>query len=98
MTRLDQGCMLLGILPDVQVSETVLSFHQGDVLFMFTDGVVEQSNEEEEMYSSERIVEELKRIGNLTAEQLVLRLQDKLMAFAGGHSVDDAITMLGVKF
>ncbi|MEL6628241.1 MAG: PP2C family protein-serine/threonine phosphatase, partial [Bacteroidota bacterium] len=87
-----------GILPEVEVQETILPFHRDDVLFMFTDGVVEQTNGEEEMFGSERIIEELKRIRNFAAQEIVSHLEKELMDFADGHAVTDDVTMLSVKF
>ncbi|MEL6696372.1 MAG: PP2C family protein-serine/threonine phosphatase [Bacteroidota bacterium] len=98
ISRLEKGCMLLGILPEVEVQETILPFHRDDVLFMFTDGVVEQTNGEEEMFGSERIIEELKRIRNFAAQEIVSHLEKELMNFADGHAVTDDVTMLSVKF
>ncbi|MEZ4830302.1 MAG: PP2C family protein-serine/threonine phosphatase [Bacteroidia bacterium] len=97
-TRLESGCTILGIIPVLDVNETELTFSSGDILFTFTDGLVEQTNEEGEMFGSERLVKKLKELKHITAKETVEIMQGELTAFAGGTDATDDITMLSVKF
>ncbi|GAB4402405.1 MAG: hypothetical protein OHK0039_00360 [Bacteroidia bacterium] len=96
--RLQAGCVLLGIMPELEIEQACLSYHPGDVLFMFTDGVVEQANQQEEMFGSERIIAELSKIREVSAREMVEALRDKLTAFAGSSKLTDDMTLLAVKF
>ncbi len=96
--RLETGCMLLGILPQVDPEEGNYTFDANDLLFMFTDGLVEQTNALDEMYSSERITEELLQIQALNVREIVGYMQKSMDEFAAGTEVPDDVTMLCVKF
>ena len=97
-TRLDKGCMLLGIMPDLTIEEECFSFEIGDVLFTFTDGVVEQHDPEGEMFGSDRVVKELETHKYLTSRQMISHIHEELLRFANDANTEDDITMLSVKF
>jgi len=96
--RLDIGCLLLGIMPDVIPQQGSLTYKPGDMLFMFTDGIVEQTNVAGDMYGSEKLVVELEKNQEAASRDVVAAVQVALRAFAGGAPADDDITMLCVKF
>lgn len=96
--RLDTGCMLLGIMEDVEPVEGNFSFGNGDLLFMFTDGLVEQTNEEGDMYGSERVVDELIGVKTLSSKEIVNYITASMENYAGAAEVPDDVTMLSVKF
>lgn len=96
--NLETGCMLLGILEEIDPVEGRYYFEEGDVLFMFTDGLVEQSNERGEMFSSDRTVEVLISQKTATSFDLIKKMQTAVDEFAGAAEVPDDVTMLSVKF
>ena len=96
--RLDIGCILLGIMPELQTESGTLTFDPGDRLFMFTDGVVEQTNPQEEMFGGEKVVAELLQNPDHGAEEMVLHMQKVLRQFAAQVEPADDITMLCVTF
>ncbi|MEL6676989.1 MAG: PP2C family protein-serine/threonine phosphatase [Bacteroidota bacterium] len=97
-SRLDKGCMLLGIMPELDIQEQEISFGKEDLLFMFTDGVVEQTNPAEEMYGSERIMSELLTHRALSSQALTEYFLQTLENYSGGIDAQDDVTMLCVKF
>ncbi|MCI4669694.1 MAG: serine/threonine-protein phosphatase [Bacteroidia bacterium] len=98
ISRLSEGCILLGILPDVQSSEKTILFEDGNILLMFTDGVVEQTNKQEEMFGSERIVALVKEFEDLSSQNLVEQLLKRLSDFSEEIEAGDDTTILSVKF
>jgi sigma-B regulation protein RsbU (phosphoserine phosphatase) len=96
--RLDIGCILLGIMPDIEPEEGTLSYAAKDVLFMFTDGVVEQTNPQEEMFSGEKVVAELLEKPQYHSRGMVEHIQNSLRQFAEQVEPADDITMLCVTF
>ena len=96
--RLETGCMLLGILEDIEPVEGNYTFGEGDVLFMFTDGLVEQHNEAGDMFTSERAIEVLHESHQKPSEELIREMQRSVDEFAGVAEVPDDVTMLSVKF
>ena len=96
--RLDSGCILLGIMPDLSIERSSAIYSPGDLLFMFTDGVVEQTNLEDEMFGSERIIDKLKGVQYKDSQNIVLDIQNVLTEFSEQVRATDDITMLSVKF
>ena len=97
--RLDKGCMLLGIMPELSIEKSAVYFEKGDVLFMFTDGVVEQHNPEGEMFGSERIIQQLSSMDSqMKSEEIVKQFQHILFEYARQENTVDDVTMLSVKF
>lgn len=95
---LDQGCLLLGITPQLQVSETSLRYSPGDLLFMYTDGIVEQSNPKGELFGLDRLVSSLHESQHTTAKDIADNLMQTLQVFRADQEANDDLTMLGVKF
>jgi len=96
--RLDVGCILLGIMPELNLEQGSCEYQAGDLLFMFTDGVVEQTNPQEEMYGGERVVGELLKMQEYGSQTIVKNIQRSLKQFAGQVEPADDITMLCVTF
>ena len=96
--ELVDGSMLLGIMPEIGVVEARTTFQEGDSLFMFTDGVIEQINPAGDMYGSDRLLQVLKENQYRSAQELINHLLHDLYDFASDTSASDDVTMLQVKF
>ncbi|MEM6764667.1 MAG: PP2C family protein-serine/threonine phosphatase [Bacteroidota bacterium] len=96
--ELDKGCMILGIVPDLTVGSATFRYHPGDVLFMYTDGVSEQTNAREEMFGAERILKGLEQYKYGTAKSITENIWHSLKSFSPEAESNDDVTMLGVKF
>lgn len=71
---------------------------KGDVLFLYTDGVVEAIDKDEKLFGMDRLVNELKAIGPTNTKDIVLGVEKKLSEFSTGVEQYDDITMLCFKF
>ena len=95
---LDKGCLILGISPEISVQNETVDFVKGDVLCMYTDGVVEQLNPQEEMFGQERLETELEKTYTESARKIIDQLLGSLREFSAQSRLNDDITMLTVKF
>jgi len=84
----------LGILEDVDYQETRLELAPGDKVVLYTDGIVEAMNDQEEMYGFERLLEVVQGAKSMTAELLLKEIIDKVNAFAGGAAQHDDLTII----
>jgi len=84
----------LGILEDVGYEETRLELAPGDKVVLYTDGIVEAMNEQEEMYGFDRLLEVVQGAKSMTAELLLKEIIDKVNAFAGGAAQHDDLTII----
>lgn len=70
----------------------------GDVLFLYTDGVVEATNKDDELFGIDRLTAELRKLGATDTKSIVLGVEEKLNEFAIGVEQYDDITMVCFKF
>ena len=95
--RGNSGFVLAGI-EDFPYSKGELQLMPGDTIYLYTDGVTEATNEQEELYEEDRLLQALN--GNRTAdmETLCRAVQESVDAFADGAPQFDDITMLAMQF
>jgi sigma-B regulation protein RsbU (phosphoserine phosphatase) len=70
---------------------------QGDLLFMYTDGLTETKNSDDEDYGTERLEAFLRTHRELPADQILGRVHQAVQDFCGREDADDDITMIALK-
>lgn len=88
----------LGIMPDRNFPQVVQRYNPGDFIVLYTDGVLDAINEEKVDFSMERLLETIRSSRNLTAAQIVARIQDEVEAFCGEIKQFDDLTLMVIKF
>ena len=91
---LDGGGPVLGILPVANFSEYRANLAPGDVLAIYSDGVTEAMNANEEEFGDERFAEALKANRHKGAAEIVDSVTQALTAFAAGSPAADDITLV----
>jgi sigma-B regulation protein RsbU (phosphoserine phosphatase) len=94
---LEEAGPIVGILPQAEFSNTVVSLELGDVLTLFTDGVTEQEDERGEEFSLERLKSVVLSKQNESATALVTEIADAVSAYAGAQEQADDLTVVVVK-
>lgn len=74
------------------------AFNKGDMIFLFTDGLNESINKDEEEFSYSRIEETLKKSKDLSLDKTIDAMHDALVEFVGEEEQFDDVTMLLVKY
>ena len=77
--------------------EQRMQMKPGDILFLYTDGVTEAANEQEEMYGEERLLEVLSASfgkGEEACRNICGTLKQDIDRFTGEATQSDDITML----
>ena len=102
-TYLEIDGLGLGILRNKQyenhVVEKTFSYQSGDVLVLFTDGIVEAKNEKSSQFGYERIRTLLDVYHELKPLEIQIKIIDSLHAFVGGDGlIDDDYSIMVVKF
>ncbi len=89
----------LGMFPDVEYEEFTLSTQPGDLLVLFSDGIVDAENASEEMFGDERLCAVLESLQEPEAESAVSAVLDAVAAFQGGkeHFDDETLVVLRVR-
>jgi sigma-B regulation protein RsbU (phosphoserine phosphatase) len=87
--HLDQGTPL-GLFPKAAYAQAEAELAPGDILLLFTDGVTEAANSEEEEFGEDRLVELLVPHRGEEARELQQALMDGVSRFCEGYFHDDA--------
>ena len=87
----------MGILPDAQFADTVVTLEPGDILTLFTDGVTEQENENDEQFSLDRLKHLIVSKESNPAPQLVADVTEAVSTFAGTKEQEDDLTIVIAK-
>jgi sigma-B regulation protein RsbU (phosphoserine phosphatase) len=89
----------LGVMEDFAFDRDVVSLKPGDTLVIYTDGVTEAINREEEFFSDGRLEDLLRNTGNIhSARDLVQSISGAVHAFAAGAVQSDDITLLVITY
>jgi sigma-B regulation protein RsbU (phosphoserine phosphatase) len=85
--------MVLGIDPDEQYRQNVVQLHTGDILLLYTDGLTDAMNFNEEIFGRQRLLEAFKKGGD-TAEQVTENILWEVRKHVGIANPTDDITMI----
>lgn len=90
--------MLMFIFEDISeyIKENTLKLEEGDVMILFTDGIVEAQNAREEMLEMKRFQKLVLDKGEGTAEEIKNHIYRETMSWCNQKPLDD-ITMIVVK-
>jgi len=86
----------MGFLPSQQYAEYAVPIEEGDVLFLYSDGISEASNSEGELFGEERIMKLIRSSADLDASGLLEKIKQITFAYSAGHFTDD-VTGITVK-
>lgn len=95
--QLDTGGLVLGFLEDQSYPEGHISFHPGDVLIIYSDGIVEAVNENHEEFGVERLRLALNTNRAGSARQILDGIISTVRAFYGSVEQRDDMTLLVIK-
>ena len=93
------GFVLAG-MEGVQYKQQEIQMNPGDVIFLYTDGVVEATNSDNELYGDDRLLQCLRRIdiNNVSMDYLCCEVIGDVGQFVGEAEQFDDITMLALKY
>ena len=78
--------------------ERVFKLDPGDRIFVYTDGVPEAANQENELFGTDRMLASLNQNAGSSLTDILHRLQNDIDVFAEGAMQFDDITMLGFDY
>ncbi len=87
----------LGVLPTCSCTDHLLSFHEGDILLVGTDGLNESFNAQGEMFGYERLLKTVESLAHLSASELGVELLKTIEQFTRGYQQSDDRTFLILK-
>ena len=88
----------MGAVGGIEYKELSIDLEPGDALFMYTDGVTEAMNLEEQFYSDQRLINEITKRASEPSEYTVKGIKSDIKSFVGKASQYDDIAMLMIKY
>ena len=90
------GFVLAG-MEGTRYKEYTIDLEKDDILFVYTDGVPEAQNINEEFYGTDRLVNALNSIDELTPENILAKVKEDVNKFVDNAPQFDDLTMLCFK-
>jgi sigma-B regulation protein RsbU (phosphoserine phosphatase) len=87
----------LGLFPGLPLDVQRAQLAADDMLVLFTDGITEAMNSQNELFGTERLHKSLANLGRLSAQQLCERVIDDVIAYRGSAPQSDDITMVAAR-
>lgn len=97
MRYLKSGGMVLGLIENQTYNERTIDLLPGDMLLMYTDGLVEAENAAHQMFDRERIEQVARANAHLDASALCQTLYAEMNQFTGDGQIRDDTTIVIVK-
>jgi serine phosphatase RsbU (regulator of sigma subunit) len=97
---LQEGGLPLGVFANSRYSESVVEFRSGDILVLYTDGVIEASNQRDEEFGLERLERIVRGASDRRAHEIVEAITsavDEYSAEVGGAEDDLTVSIIKVK-
>jgi putative ABC transport system permease protein len=95
--ELTRGGMIVGMFPFSQYEEGTVQVETGDVLLLFTDGVSEAHNPQEEEFGEERLKELLRRHRHLPVDEMSSAILGELQTWMSDAPQHDDLTFVLMK-
>jgi sigma-B regulation protein RsbU (phosphoserine phosphatase) len=95
--QLSVGGTVVGMFPEVAYEEATVELYPGDVLLVFTDGVPEAHNAENEEFGEERLQQLLRQAAHLPAHEIGARISAEMKNWIRDAEQYDDLTYIVMK-
>lgn len=97
VTRLTKGGTVLGFMEEYQFEEDSIKLNTGDTVIIYSDGITEALNEQDEEFGEERLLAIIKDSILLKAVNIIEAVFDAVKAFVQDVPQSDDITIVVIK-
>ena len=87
----------LGAIPGINYTSCEVELSEGDIILLMTDGLTERFNSEKEMVGDERVKQIIKKVTELSADEIIESLVKAGDEWGGERPQDDDITFVVIK-
>jgi len=95
--RLPSTAPPIGILERADIGEMEIRLRPGELFVIYSDGVTEAVNSEDELFGMERLVEIVKRQASSSAKDLVNAVVSEVRGFSDNKPLVDDLTIIALK-
>lgn len=94
----DKHGFVIGGMPDMNYKNETFTLPAGGSIFIYTDGVTEATNKEQELFGTDRMLAALNEAPQSDPDQILKNMTESIDAFVGNAGQFDDITMLCVRY
>jgi phosphoserine phosphatase RsbU/P len=95
--KLSRTAVALGVMEQTNIGERTIPLAQGDILFLYTDGLTEAFSVEDDLFGDDRVMDALKASRTGSVEDIILNVEQSLNEFIGVMPLGDDLTILTIK-
>ncbi|MDD5274775.1 MAG: SpoIIE family protein phosphatase [Methylovulum sp.] len=95
--RLDADGLILGINKDEVFEEKVMALAKGDLILLYTDGIIEAENPTGDFFGMERLSEVFIQQANKSPQKIISALLEQLKQFCQTETFNDDVTLMVFK-
>ena len=92
--RLDPEGLIVGVKKDFIYEKDSYRLASGDVMILYTDGLIEAENEQNELFGDERLAELLRENHHLQPQELINYIVDQVRLFTGHQNFKDDVSRI----
>ena len=89
--------IVLGVIPDAQFSDQVLELAPGDLFVLYTDGVSEAFNHDQELFGLQRLESLILSLDDWNAATIAAAIVDRIVEYKGGRDFSDDLTTVTMR-
>ena len=94
----DKHGLVIGGMEGIQYKEYEIQLEKGDRLFVYTDGVPEATNSENQLFGTDRMVKALNEMPYADPLQILKNIRKNVDGFVNGAEQFDDLTMLCIEY
>lgn len=90
--------IVLGFMSDIKYVSSSLQLKPGDTIFIYTDGVTDAENKQQELFSDEKLLQLLAVLNDKNVFEIIKGVKKEIDTFSDGVEQTDDITMLALRY
>ncbi|MCR4847033.1 MAG: PP2C family protein-serine/threonine phosphatase [Eubacterium sp.] len=94
----DRHGLVAGGMKGVKYFDHEIQLKEGDMVFVYTDGVPEANNSSNELFGDERMLEALNKNADASPDEVLANVKEAVDAYVGEAEQFDDLTMLCIKY
>jgi sigma-B regulation protein RsbU (phosphoserine phosphatase) len=97
LTELTATGIAIGALSDAEYTAQTAVLDTGDTIVLYTDGITEAKNTQQDMYGEERLNEMIRASRKLPAAEILNAILESVRMFCGDYAQSDDITLMVIR-
>ena len=90
--------LVLGTIEGISYQQNEFSLNPGDIIFLYTNGIIEANNNFQERYGEDRLKNIIHKYEDESLEEIAKKIKNDVYEFCGDENQFDDMTMLIIKY